>query len=53
MPTPWLATSTMAGRRCHAPFTPGAQGFRVMVEGKTADGTPFQRVHAPLFTVTR
>ena len=36
-----------------ARFTPGAQGFRVMVEGKTADGTPFQRVHAPLFTVTR
>ena len=34
-------------------FTPGAQGFRVLVEGKTADGTSFQRVHAPLFTVTR
>lgn len=36
-----------------ARLTPAAQGFRVMVEGKTADGTPFQRVHAPLFTVTR
>lgn len=34
-------------------FTPPAQGFRVMVEGKDGDGTPFQRVHAPLFTVTR
>jgi len=30
--------------------TPGTQGFRVMIEGKTADGVPFQRVHAPLFT---
>jgi hypothetical protein len=29
------------------------QGFRVMVEGKNADGVPFQRVHAPLFTPTR
>jgi hypothetical protein len=34
-------------------FTPGAQGFRVMVEGKDAAGAPFQRVHAPLFTPTR
>ena len=34
-------------------FTPGAQGFRVMIEGKTTDGVPFQRVHAPLFTVAR
>jgi hypothetical protein len=36
-----------------ARFTPGAQGFRVAIEGKTADGVPFQRVHAPLFTATR
>ena len=34
-------------------FTPGAEGFRVLVEGKDADGVPFQRVHAPLFTPTR
>lgn len=34
-------------------FTPGTQGFRVMIEGKTADGVPFQRVHAPLLTATR
>jgi hypothetical protein len=34
-------------------FTPGAQGFRVMIEGKTTDGVPFQRVHAPLFTLAR
>jgi hypothetical protein len=34
-------------------FTPGAEGFRVVVGGKDADGVPFQRVHAPLFTPTR
>jgi hypothetical protein len=34
-------------------FTPGVEGFRVRVEGKDADGVPFQRVHAPLFTPTR
>lgn len=34
-------------------FTPGPEGFRVMVEGKTADGVPFQRVHAPLFSPVR
>jgi hypothetical protein len=34
-------------------FTPGAEGFRVLIEGKDADGVPFQRVHAPLFTPTR
>jgi hypothetical protein len=34
-------------------FTPGTQGFRVLVEGKDANGVPFQRVHAPLFTPTR
>ena len=34
-------------------FTPGQDGFRVMIEGKTSDGVPFQRVHAPLFTPSR
>ena len=34
-------------------FTPPAQGFRVMVEGKDAGGVPFQRVHPPLFTPAR
>ena len=34
-------------------FTPGAEGFRVVVGGKDADGVPFQRVHAPLLTPTR
>jgi hypothetical protein len=34
-------------------FTPGPDGFRVMVEGKNADGVPFQRVHAPLSTPAR
>jgi hypothetical protein len=34
-------------------FTPGTEGFRVMVEGTDADGVPFQRVHAPLFTAAR
>jgi hypothetical protein len=33
-------------------FTPGVEGFRVLVEGKDADGVPFQRVHAPLFAPT-
>ena len=31
-------------------FTPGAQGFRVLVEGQDAEGVPFQRVLAPLLT---
>jgi hypothetical protein len=34
-------------------FAPVQQPFRVLVEGKTADGAPFQRVHAPLFSPTR
>ena len=34
-------------------FTPPVEGFRVLVEGKDADGVPFQRVHAPLFTPAR
>lgn len=29
-------------------FTPGADAYRVLVEGKDANGVPFQRVHAPL-----
>jgi hypothetical protein len=29
-------------------FAPGEQGFRVLIEGKDADGVPFQRVHGPL-----
>jgi len=29
-------------------FTPPADGFRVLVEGKDANGQPFQRVDAPL-----
>lgn len=36
-----------------ARFTPGSEGFRVLVKGKDAAGHPFQRVHAPLFTLTR
>jgi hypothetical protein len=31
-------------------FTPGAEGFRIVIAGKGADGFPFQRMHAPLFT---
>lgn len=31
-------------------FTPGAAPFRVLVEGKDANGASFQRLHAPLFT---
>ena len=34
-------------------FTPSVEGFRVLVEGKDADGVPFQRVHPPLFTPAR
>jgi hypothetical protein len=34
-------------------FTPGTEGFRVLVEGKDTEGLPFQRVHAPLLTATR
>ena len=34
-------------------FTPGVQGFRVLIEGKDADGVPFQRVQAPLLTAAR
>ena len=32
-------------------FTPGAAPFRVLVEGKDANGVAFQRLHAPLFTL--
>ena len=34
-------------------FTPGAQGFRVVVTGKDAEGIAFQRMHAPLLTARR
>lgn len=33
-----------------ARFTPSAAPFRVLVEGKDANGIAFQRLHAPLFT---
>jgi hypothetical protein len=31
-------------------FTPGAEGFRVLITGQDAAGGSFQRVYAPLFT---
>ncbi len=34
-------------------FTPGPRGFRVLVEGKDANGVAFQRLHAPLLTAAR
>jgi hypothetical protein len=34
-------------------LTPGAEGFRILVTGKDADGVTFQRVHAPLFAPVR
>jgi hypothetical protein len=34
-------------------FTPGAQAFRILVEGKDANGVAVQRLHAPLFTPER
>ena len=34
-------------------FTPGAQGFRVLITGKDAEGVAFQRLHAPLLTAVR
>ena len=34
-------------------FTPGADGFRILIEGKDADGAAFQRLHAPLFAPIR
>ena len=33
--------------------TPGADGFRILIEGKDADGVAFQRMHAPLFAPIR
>jgi hypothetical protein len=33
-------------------FTPGAEGFRVVISGEDADGFAFQRVSAPLLTPT-
>ena len=34
-------------------FTPAVEGFRVLIEGKDADGVLFQRMYAPLFTPIR
>ncbi len=34
-------------------FTPGAEGFRLLVVGKDSEGLPFQRMSAPLLTPTR
>lgn len=34
-------------------FTPGAEGFRVMIAGTDADGFAVQRMHAPLLTSVR
>lgn len=34
-------------------FTPGADSFRILIEGKDADGADFQRLHAPLFAPIR
>lgn len=34
-------------------FTPGAEGFRLLVVGKDSEGLPFQRMSAPLITVVR
>jgi hypothetical protein len=31
-------------------WTPGSEAFRFMIAGQTPEGTPFQRVHAPLLT---
>lgn len=34
-------------------FTPGVEGFRVLIEGKDADGVLFQRMQAPLLFPAR
>ena len=34
-------------------FTPGAEGFRILVVGKDGDGNAFQRMFAPLIWATR
>jgi hypothetical protein len=34
-------------------FKPVPQAFRVLVEGRTANGAHFQRIHAPLFAAMR
>ena len=33
-------------------FTPGAEGFRILIVGKDRDGMTFQRIYAPLVTAT-
>jgi von Willebrand factor A domain-containing protein 7 len=47
-----LTVDALAGSYVSS-FTPGVQGFRLMIEGKDADGIPFQRVQAPLLTAAR
>ena len=39
-----------AGGVYQSRFTPGVDGFRVMITGTGEDGTALQRVYAPLFT---
>ena len=34
-------------------FTPGVEGFRVLITGTDAAGVAFQRIHAPLLTAMR
>jgi hypothetical protein len=34
-------------------FTPGVDGFRVLIAGEDANGFAVQRMHAPLLTPTR
>jgi hypothetical protein len=34
-------------------FTPGREGFRILISGTGADGAAFQRIHAPLLTPLR
>jgi hypothetical protein len=34
-------------------FTPGAEGFRILITGTDAGGVAFQRIHAPLLTPIR
>jgi hypothetical protein len=34
-------------------FTPGAEGFRILIVGKDRDGFAFQRIQAPLMTARR
>jgi hypothetical protein len=38
---------------CLSRFTPGVEGFRVLITGTDAGGVAFQRIHAPLLTPKR